>query len=65
MQFKLDKGSGNLAEYLNSHVKQCKAAIAEWAGWAQYQKKYASRVAHFQKAPRLKPVQVGEMTISL
>jgi hypothetical protein len=65
MQFKLDKGSGNLSEFLNSQNRLCKAAAPEWAGWAQYQKKYAARVLNIQKAPRLKPVQAGEDDFTL
>ena len=61
MQFKIDKVSGNLTEYLSGSSKICKAATSEWPQWQEYQKRHAGRLIIIQKAgPRLVPLIAGQ-----
>ena len=56
MQFRIDKGSGNLADYLSGNSKTCKAALPEWGLWQEFQKRHAGRLIHIRAGPRLVPV---------
>ncbi len=56
-QFKIDKVSGNLADYLaTSTARAARMAQPEWNGWGQYLKKSAARLSKIRATPRLRPV---------
>ena len=65
MQFRIDKGSGNLPDYLNGSSKTCKAAMSEWGPWQEYQKRHAGRLNNIRAGPRLVPLITGHDEIAV
>jgi hypothetical protein len=60
VKFKLDKGEGNLGEFLSQHKSR-----DSWIGWNEYVKRYATRLLLIQNSQRLEPVTAGEDEFAL